>query len=307
MQLKDLVHQVGKVTFPHRIIVPGGTFKTAEQLRKVLPTEIIPEWGSITTNPSNGNGGRDYHAEYRGSVLICTTNSLGLPNPGMTYVEQHAADLIREYDDGGKPLIINISGNGIDDTMALLRRAIACGFKVITINGACPNKPGQPMICWDKAAVDELFECIDREVGATDVVILWKVSLGMPMDLLEHNRYKVAYSTSVTGIVTGNTIANFRLQLDDGGTAIKTERGIMAGGLAGPLVQGFALDAVGYCALQMPAGKIVLGIGGISTARHVERFLRAGATLVGIQSAFREANESPQFIQDILTELIERG
>jgi dihydroorotate dehydrogenase len=305
MRLEDLPRTVGEVCFPHPIIVSGGTFKRAEQLAAVLPTNVIPEWGSIETDPSSGNGKRDYHAEYRSGVLICTTNSRGQPGPGMKYVEIHAPHLIRMYEDAGKPLILNISGRGVADTITLLERAIACGFKVIVINGACPNRLNQPMLCWDKEAVDELFARIDERIAGTGAIVLWKVSLGMPEDLLEHNRMRVASSMCVTGIVTGNTIPDFRIMREDGEPAIKTERGITAGGLGGPLVHGIALDDTEYCALRMPEGKIVMGVGGVRRARHVIRFLQAGATLVGLQSAYSESGENPRYIQSLLESMLE--
>jgi dihydroorotate dehydrogenase len=211
----------------------------------------------------------------------------------MVYVENHASVILNLYAGAGKPLIVNISGNGVDDTIELLKRAIACGFKIIKVNGACPNKPGQPMICWDKNAVNEFFQRIEREIDAADVIVWWKVSLGMPLELLDHNLNWVIQSSVVAGIVTGNTVPNVRLLHPDGTPAINTANGITAGGMAGPAVHALALDAIEYCAPKMPAGKIVIGCGGFGSAPSILRGIRAGATLIGMQSAWRESGFNP--------------
>lgn len=311
-----LVRKVGNVTFPYPVMLAGGVVKTAQHARSLVDSDVIPEWGSFTADACTGNGGRDYHAEYHRcangeKVLLYTQNSLGLPNPGMEHAERHAADLIARYRDRGKPLAINVSGEGVDDLLSLVKRAIKCGFPVITANGSCPNKSDKearplPILCFDTQSVDEFFDRAEREIGKTDQVLLWKVSAGLPRPVLEHNRRRVAESSLFTGIVTCNTFPNTLDYNDDGRTTILTDKNkITRGGMGGPAVQPIALDHSEFCALGMPPGKIVVGAGGAGTADDVRKFFRAGATLVQINSAYRESGEDPEFITNILVGLME--
>lgn len=315
VNVADLRLAVKSVPFPHPLMVAAGIVKTAEQVRERLETDDIPEWGSITTQGGSGNGGRDYHPTYRTAkngerFLFCTQNSLGLPNPGMKYVEQHAPELIRRYHNADKPLAVNVSGEGPDDLAELIERAVACGFPIITANGACPNKVDAqnrplPILCWDQESVERLFENVERRIGMISKILIWKISVGMPRNLLEFNRKRVADSRSFDGIFPGNTFPNTLDYDEDWSATIKTANGINRGGMAGPAIQPMALDNVEYCANRMPASKIVVGAGGIENAIDARKFFQAGATLVQYNSGYRESGEDPAFTTRILVDLVE--
>lgn len=307
-ELRLLRRTIKGVEFPYSVMVAGGIIKTAEQVKALAPTDVIGEWGSITTKESAGVGGRNYwphYVEVGGQrMLVCTFNRLALPNPGMGYVEQRCRDLIKLYDDSGKPLVINVSGNGVDDSIELLKRAIACGFRAITCNGACPNKEGQPILCDDSDAVNQYFDRADAEIGHVDAVVLWKISAAMRRPALALNRDRVARSKTFTGMVAGNTVPNGFDYDDEGKTVIATtpDNGTR-GGMAGPAILPLALDHVEFCASGMPTGKIVVGCGGISHSRCAMKHFKAGATIVQFNSAYREANENPEFVTDFLQAL----
>ncbi len=308
-ELAHMARTIKGVWFPYPVLVGGGIVKTHEHVRRLATTDVIAEWGSIETEPSLGNGGRDYYAHYlevKGGIrtLEFTQNRLGIPNPGMAYVEQHASDLIKLYEDCGKPLVINISGKSIEDLVQLLKRAIICGFKVIIVNGACPNKDGQPVLCNEQEPTDEFFERVEKEIGPTNVLIIWKVSCGMSRKALTHNRQRVADSSVFGGIATGNTVPNTYYLYDGGLTSIYTAKDKSTrAGLAGPAILPIALDHTEFCAQAMPKHKIVYGLGGVTTPMDAMRFIRSGATLVGMVSAFREAKENPDFVRDFLEDL----
>lgn len=310
----DLSHMqrtVKGVHFPYPVTLAGGIVKTWEHVRDLADTDVIPEWGSIETKPSSGNGGRDYYAGYEGFdkygnfQLLFALNSLGIPNPGMEYVERHARELLSMYKDRNKPLILNVSGKSAEDLLTLIKRALDCGFHVITANAACPNKSSQNILCFDTEAVDWLFDRVDTEIGETDAVILEKVSTGMPRPILAHNKNRVAESKAFTGIITGNTVPNCFAYRSDGTPAIKTANGITRGGMSGPAMHPIALDHTEFCASGMPEGKIVAGCGGAVDADTTMDFLRAGATFVQLNTAYREAGEDPRFMTDFLHDLDE--
>lgn len=309
--LEHLARTIKGVTFPYPLMVGGGIVKTHEHVRRLAPTDVVADWGSIETEESSGNGGRDYYSHYiefgGQRYLLFALNSLGIPNPGMAYVEQHCRDRIKLYEDHGKPLVINISGKSVEDAVELVKRAIAAGFKVIILNGACPNKGGLPILCFDADAVSRLFERLATEVGETDAVLLWKISAGMPRGILSHNKNCVIESKVFTGMVTCNTVPNGFYYLAGGKPAIHTEKNnITRGGLSGPAIRPLALDHTQFCADGMPASKVVFGAGGADSVEAVMDFLRAGATMVQMTTAYREANEDPDFVRDLLEKLSKR-
>lgn len=307
-ELTGLSQEIRGVTFPYRYMVAGGAVKTLQQATRLIKADVMHEWGSFTTDGSDGNGGRDYYAEYAGnpSVLRATYNSIGLTNPGMMYAERNVDTYKRRCEDAGLPSWLSISGNGVEDTLQLTKRAVATGVQVVTVNGACPNKKDQPILCDDPNAVDEFFDRIDDEVSDADTLIAWKVSCGMRRTALEHNRNRFRRSRAVHIMITGNTVPHCLLYLPDGSTAIATANGITRGGMAGPAIHAIALDHTAFMAEDLPEGKHVFGAGGAGNAKTAANFIRAKASIVQAQSAYRESGEDPDFIRDVNIDLIDQ-
>lgn len=311
--LSGLERTVKKHVFPYRFMVAGGMVKSTGDMRKLALTEVIPDWGSFTTHRQMGNGDRDYHAEYTVvdgvRVLIFTLNSIGLTNPGMEYVEEHGPELAKIYAGYGKPLCVNVSGESVDDTLHLMKRALMCGASMITVNLACPNKfQGDskpiPMLCYDPEAVEELCQRAETEIGSVPQIIIPKISMGMPRPLLTLIRTNIAASKVFDGVETGNTVPNGLMYLPNGETAIKTANGITRGGMGGPANHALALDHTEFMAsLFTPIGKIVIGTGGAMDAPSVQRLIHAGATFVRTASGWRENGEDPTWMRDIHMEM----
>ncbi|MBP9669699.1 MAG: hypothetical protein KBE09_05425 [Candidatus Pacebacteria bacterium] len=304
------------VHFPYPLMVAGGIVKTVDHAQRLIAADTMFEWGSFTTDESLGNGGRDYYAAYTAHStheLDFTLNSIGLTNPGMKYAEKHGPELCVRARDKGHTFWINLSGVSVRDTVALIKRAIAAGFKIITVNGSCPNRPdhggkgrAMPILCYDTDATSELFAALDKEIGPTEAIILWKISAGMPQPTLEHNIRLVATSQVMSGMVACNTVPNGFALLDDGKPAIQTNNGIIRGGVGGPAIFPIVLGHVHSCATMLhDSGKMVIGTGGVHSAERIRAMRRAGAFITQTNSTFREANENPTIIRDLLQDLIE--
>lgn len=313
--LSELQVQLGKnITLPYPIMVGGGVAKSIDPLKYYAATEVIAEWGSITTEPKSGNGGRDYYAHYEERYgqrfLAFALNSIGLTNPGMGYVEKFAGEVLARYQDCGKPLPINVSGESVEDTLVLMKRAIARGFPIITVNAACPNKAGKgarpmPVMCYDIDSMGELIVRADQEIGRTASVIMLKVSTGLPVPTLSSICVLIKASPTFDGIITGNTVPNGFHFLPDGEPAIKTNGGIEVGGLSGPAIKPLSLGQTKFAADFFGDKKMVWGCGGVRNAEDVRDYLRSGAKVVQTVTAFRESDEDPKFIQAILEDLID--
>lgn len=293
------------VTLRYPIMIGSGVTKTVEQLRKFAPKEVIPEWGPITIEAKEGDGGRDYYAHYEDGRLQFALNSTDLTNPGMDYVERYAEEMIRLYATYGKPLAINVSGEGIVDSLALLKRAIACGFPIITVNASYPSRVGTiPTMCEDAEAMELLIIRADQQVGHTDAVVMLKVSVGLPRSTLSRICSELKKSKTFAGIITGNTVPGGFHYLENGEPAIKTANGLEVGGMSGPAIKPLALSQTKFAADFFGGTKAVWGCGGIMNVRDIHDYFRAGASVVQIVTAFREANEDPIFIMSLLEELM---
>lgn len=312
--LREMKRTIKGVGFPYPVLVGGGIVKTVDQIAKYASTETTLEWGSITTEPKSGNGGRDYYAhyvdKYGRSTLAYALNSIGLTNPGIKHVQRHAADMIARYRDNGKPLPINISGEGVDDTLTLMKQAIDCGFPVISVNAACPNKVGKdmkpvPVMCYDIDSMAELITRADQEIRRGDTLIMLKVSTGLPVTTLRSICTLLKTSLVFEGLITGNTVPNGFAFLSNGEPAIKTSNGVTVGGLSGPAIKPLSLSQTRFAADILGGQKVVWGCGGVETAQDVREYLQAGATMVQIVTAFREHGENPVFIRNLLEDLID--
>lgn len=302
------------VVLPYPIMIGGGVVKAQRGTKFYAPTDVIAEWGSITTDSKSGNGGRDYYAHYEESngqrVLTYALNSIGLTNPGIGYVEKQAREEIARYSDQGKPLPINISGEGVDDTLVLMERALACGFPIITVNTACPNKVGKdmkpmPVMCFDIDSMGTLIMQAERIIGRSESIIMLKVSTGLPMSTLAGICTLLKTSSTFDGIITGNTVPNGFSMLEDGSPAIKTDNGITVGGVSGPAIKPLSLSQTKFAADILGENKVVWGCGGAQTAEDVREYFRVGAQVVQIVTAFREHDEDPVFIRRLLEDLID--
>lgn len=308
--LSNLHRNIKGIALPYPVMIGGGVFKTVEHLAKFAPTEIIPEWGSITTEPKAGNGGRDYYVHYENGQLEFALNSIGLTNPGMDYVELHAKETIRLYADYNKPLAINVSGEGLEDSLTLLKRAVTCNFPIITVNTACPNRAAAgsrpiPVMCYDIEIMSEFIIKSDAQIGASDSIIMLKVSTGLPLSTLRQICTLLKGSRATfTGIVTGNTVPNSFHYLENGQSAIKTANGLEVGGMSGPAIKPLALSQTKFAADFFGGTKQVWGCGGIMNVRDIRDYFRAGASVVQLVTAFREANEDPVFVMSLLEQLM---
>jgi hypothetical protein len=73
---------INGVCIPYVLMVGGGVVKTFEQVIRYAKTDVIPDWGSITTDEKSGNGGRDYFAQYsEAGQLLAEYNSIALTKP----------------------------------------------------------------------------------------------------------------------------------------------------------------------------------------------------------------------------------
>ena len=199
-------------------------------------------------------------------------NSIGLENPGVEVVlEKHLPDLVKL----GVPVIINISGDTVDDYAKLAARLDSIqGVKGIEVNISCPNvKKGGMAFGSDPKSAAEVI----REVRkATRLPLIAKLSPNVTS--LED----VAQSVVEAGADAVSLINTLLGMVID----INRQRPVLAngmGGLSGPAIRPVAVRAVWqvYKAVNVP----IIGMGGITCAEDALQFIMAGASAVAVGMA----------------------
>jgi dihydroorotate dehydrogenase len=113
----------------------------------------------------------------------------------------------------------------------------------------------------------------------------------------------IVEETAIAGVVaTNTTIARRGLTTD-----ARRVDAIGAGGLSGPPLRARALDVVRRARSRLGADAVVIGVGGIESAEHAMAFVRAGADLVQMYTAFiYEGPGAPSRIACGLAAMVER-
>jgi dihydroorotate dehydrogenase len=123
----------------HRLYPPlmngGGCCKTVEhveELSQSLAGGIV--LGSFTKDDRPGNIGNVWSVE-NGTGL----NSLGMPNKGRDYLEEHLPEMVAIAHDREKALIVNVAGFNPSEYAILAATAFNKGADAVELNLGCPN------------------------------------------------------------------------------------------------------------------------------------------------------------------------
>lgn len=219
-----------------------------------------------TLLPKVGNSGRRI-AETPAGMMNC----IGLENPGVDQFITTTMPKLAAYD---VPVIVNISGNTVEDYGELASRLNKSGIAGLELNISCPNvKQGGIAFgtCPDSAA--EVVREVKRK---TSLPVIVKLSPNVTDVVLMAKAVEAAGADAISLI---NTLLGMAID-------IKTWRPILGntvGGLSGPAVKPVAIRMVYQVAksVQVP----IIGMGGIMTADDAVEFLLAGASAVAVGTA----------------------
>ncbi|MBP2650671.1 MAG: pyrD [Firmicutes bacterium] len=221
-------------------------------------------------------------------------NCIGLENPGADQFLTMTLPKLANYD---VPVIINISGNTVEEYGQLAAKLSVTGVAGFELNISCPNvKEGGIAF----GTVPQSAASVVREVkknttlpviaklspNVTDIVIMAKAveEAGADAISLINTLLGMAIDTKSWRPVLGNTV----------------------GGLSGPAVKPVALRMVWQVAkaVRVP----VIGMGGIMTALDAVEFLLAGASAVAIGTAnFVNPRASVDIAEGLKDYLVSRG
>ena len=219
-----------------------------------------------TLAPKVGNSGRRI-AETPAGMMNC----IGLENPG---VDEFIAKTMPKLATYQVPVIVNISGNTVEDYGELAARLDQSGIAGLEVNISCPNvKLGGIAFgtCPESAA-----EVVREVKKKTSLPVIVKLSPNVTDVVLMARAVEDAGADAISLI---NTLLGMAID-------IKTWRPVLGntvGGLSGPAVKPVAVRMVWQVAKAVKVP--IIGMGGIMTAEDALEFILAGASAVAVGTA----------------------
>jgi dihydroorotate dehydrogenase (fumarate) len=282
-------------SFDSPIGFAAGIDKNAEITRCIEGVGFnFATYGSMTAEICPGNHKPWFHRlpKYK-SMMI----HVGLANNG---IEANLENLMRAYDEAETILPgVSIARTNIPHSSTSITAGVkdfTKSFKLlqgnvglIEVNISCPNaycgeQFGEPQ------ALEKLLSALDKIPRTAPVV------LKMPSDQA-WPEFKKLIDVALEHNVQGITICNLRK--DRTGMEIPET---WKGNLSGKPVQNISDDLVAQSFLYLRGRLVIIGLGGVFTAKDAYRKIRLGADLVEIASALMY--EGPQVVSEIKRGLV---
>jgi len=250
------------------VMTASGTFGFGQEYADFIqPAEVgaIVVKG-ITRQSRPGNAGRRI-AETPGGMLNC----IGLENPG---VEAFVRDIAPEIVTLGSPIIVNISGNTVEEYGEIAALLAGSGVAGIELNISCPNvKQGGIAFGTDCTSAAEVVQCVKAN---TELPVIVKLSPNVT-DIVAMARAVEEAGADAISLI--NTLLGMAIDIQTWRPVL----GNVTGGLSGPAIKPVAVRMVWQVcqAVKVP----VIGMGGIMTGADAIEFLLAGASAVSIGTA----------------------
>ncbi len=275
--------EVAGIRMKNPVMAASGTFGFGVEYREFLDLNQV---GAIvvkgtTLKPRAGNGGRRI-AETPAGML----NAIGLENPGVEALVDDMLPTLREYD---VPVLVNISGNTVEEYGELAKRLDKTGIAGIEINISCPNVKEGGIAFGTNG--DSAAAVVKTVKANTTLPVITKLSPNVTDIVAMALAVEAAGSDAISLI---NTLLGMAVDIHSWRPVL----GNVVGGLSGPAVKPVALRMVWQVcqAVKIP----VIGMGGIMTAEDAIEFMLAGASAVMVGTA---NFVDPQTIEKVVTGL----
>lgn len=286
MHERKPVHIAGKDFEKPPIMVGAGPIKLPEHVKEVAESDAdIIIVGSITVKERLGNPGTTYYADLNRKFSI---NSKGLPNPGLAYYKKHLPEMARIAHDYGKLLIVSEAGFSPEEYAHLAEAVMNSGADGQELNLGCPNVWGKDgkqkdIVSFNEDLTGETLRRVEQETGPDGWTTV-KLSPFSNPSKLQAIASILSHSQLVKAVTTTNTFPNAFAFNQNFDRAIDPGDGL--GGLGGEAMKEIGLGQVQQLRAALPSAIAVIGVGGISTARHMKEYARLGADTVQITTAY---------------------
>ncbi len=227
---------------------------------------------SVTLEPREGHKNPVVIA-YEAGML----NAVGYSNPGV----KEAAREFEGIDDLAIPVLASVVGTEAEEFAQAAAEMMPCGFAGLEIPLSCPHTPGYGTLAGQ--GTPEATERITRAVRpTTEKPLFVKLSPNVPGI---GELALAAVEGGADGVSAVNTLGPGMI------INVETAEPVLdfkMGGVSGPALRPVAVRCVYDVATafrQEGVDNPIIGIGGVSTGRHVLEMMMAGASAVGVGTA----------------------
>jgi len=273
------------------VMTASGTFGFGLEYKDFVDLNklgaVVVKGTTLTSRP--GNKGRRI-AETPAGML----NSIGLENPG---VDEFLHTILPRLGEYAVPVIVNISGNTVEEYGELAARLNVAGIAGVEINISCPNvKEGGIAFGTNCDSASAVVRQVKRY---TDLPVIVKLSPNVTDIVAMAQAVEDAGANAISLI---NTLLGMSIDIHKWRPVL----GNIVGGLSGPAVKPIAVRMVWQVAqaVRVP----IIGMGGIVTAEDAIEFILAGASAIAVGTANFINPCAAQSIADGIKEYLkERG
>lgn len=266
------------IAFENRFGMAAGFDKNALMIRPLHALGFSHvEIGTVTAKPQSGN---DKPRLFRLPENRALINRMGFNNDGAEAVAKRLRELRAAH--AILPVIgVNLGKNKLtsqQDAAADYRfstELLAPLADYLVVNVSSPNTPGLR----DLQQVDALrpiLQAVKESAGQKPVLVKIAPDLS-DEDILA--ACDLVTELSLAGVVATNTTVSRKNLLDERHQA-------ELGGLSGPALLSRALTVVELVRLRLGSERVIIGVGGVSSAADYRRMLEAGADLVQAYTGF---------------------
>lgn len=225
-------------------------------------------------------------------------NAIGLQNVGVEVLIKEKLPYLKKFN---TPVVINISGDTIEEYMELARRlgvvSEEVGVAGLEVNISCPNVKKGGMV-WGTDA-QSTYKIISSVRKATSLPLIVKLTPNVTdIKIIA----QIAEEAGADAISLINTLVGMAVDID----SRKPKLANVSGGLSGPALKPVALWLVWqvFQTVNIP----VIGIGGIIKVEDALEFIIAGARAIEIGTAnFVNPRATIEIIEGIEKYLIENN
>jgi len=291
----NLEVEIAGIKLKNPVMTASGTFGYGEEFSPFIDLDKLGAMvlKGITLKPKMGNPPPRIIETPSGML-----NAIGLQNVGVEMLIKEKLPHLQKFN---TPVIINISGDTIEEYIELARRlgevSKEMGVAGLEVNISCPNvKKGGMVWGTDAKATYKIINSIRK---ATTLPLIAKLTPNVT-DI--KTIAQAAEEAGADALSLINTLVGTAIDID----SRKPKLANVSGGLSGPAVKPVALWLVWqvFQTVNIP----VIGIGGIIKVEDALEFIIAGARAIEIGTAnFVNPGVSIEIIEGIKKYLIENN
>ena len=291
----NLEVEIAGIKLKNPVMTASGTFGYGEEFSPFIDLDKLGAMvlKGIILKPKMGNPPPRVIETPSGML-----NAIGLQNVGVEMLIKEKLPYLQKFN---TPVIINISGDTIEEYVELARRlgevSKEMGIAGLEVNISCPNVKKGGM-AWGTDA-QSTYKIISSIRKATSLPLIAKLTPNVT-DI--KTIAQAAEEAGADALSLINTLVGMAVDID----SRKPKLANVSGGLSGPAVKPVALWLVWqvFQTVKIP----VIGIGGIIKTEDALEFIIAGARAIGIGTAnFVNPRVTIEIIEGIEKYLIENN